>query len=353
MTGRGIDQILRHPVPPKIYEGYVKDARDYVELAERANGKIPREVADDYIWGDALEIWKDQRPDLRIINLETSVTTHETYMPGKGINYRMHPENASILSAAGIDICALANNHILDWSYQGLTESISTLNQIGIKHAGAGQTLREAQAPAILESGGNRILVFSMCFESSGVPLDWNAGSNFPGVFLLNDLTDSSVKEISSVVGSYKKENDIVIASIHWGSNWGYEISSGQRYFAHSLIDQAGIDMVHGHSSHHPRPVEIYKGHPIIYGCGDFINDYEGIGGYEIFRDDLTLMYFVTCETNPFALLKLELICLQINKFRLQRASAEDVKWMLNTMNRESRAFGTEFKLSKQNSLIL
>lgn len=353
MTGRGIDQILRHPVPPKIYEGYLKDARDYVKLAERANGKIPREVSDDYIWGNALEIWREKRPDLKIVNLETSVTTHETFAPAKGINYRMHPSNASVFQAAGIDVCTLANNHILDWGNQGLAESISTLNMIGIKHSGAGQTLREAQAPAICESNGDRVLVFSMCFESSGVPSEWSAGEKTAGVFLLSDLTERSVKEVSKVVNKYKEKNDVAIASIHWGSNWGYEISQNQRNFVQMLIDQAGIDIIHGHSSHHPRPIEIYRGHPILYGCGDFINDYEGITGYEIFRDDLALMYFVDFKTRPFKFVNLELICLQINKFRLQRASIEDVEWMLSTLNRESEVFGTKLELSIQNSLIL
>jgi poly-gamma-glutamate capsule biosynthesis protein CapA/YwtB (metallophosphatase superfamily) len=58
------------------------------------------------------------------------------------------------------------------------------------------------------------------------------------------------------------------------------------------LINEAGVDIVHGHSSHHPKGIEVYKNRPILYGCGDFLNDYEGISGYQEYRDDLTLMYF-------------------------------------------------------------
>jgi len=76
-----------------------------------------------------------------------------------------------------------------------------------------------------------------------------------------------------------------VVASIHWGDNWGYEI-------AHNLIDHAGVDIIHGHSSHHAKGIEVWHGKPVIYGCGDFINDYEGIGGNEKYRSDLSLMYF-------------------------------------------------------------
>jgi poly-gamma-glutamate synthesis protein (capsule biosynthesis protein) len=90
MTGRGVDQILAHPCPPGIQEPYVRDARDYVALAEEANGPIPRPVSPTYIWGDALQELERIAPDARIINLETSVTTSDDVWPGKGIHYRMH-----------------------------------------------------------------------------------------------------------------------------------------------------------------------------------------------------------------------------------------------------------------------
>ena len=76
MTGRGIDQILAHPTNPRIYESYLTDARDYVRLAESVNGSIPYPVNDNYLWGDALKEWQLHQPQLKLINLETSVTSH-------------------------------------------------------------------------------------------------------------------------------------------------------------------------------------------------------------------------------------------------------------------------------------
>ena len=122
MTGRGIDQILPHPSPPRIYEACVTDARTYVQLAEEVNGPIPRPVEFSYIWGDALAELRQAAPDARIINLETSVTRSEQAWP-KGINYRMHPDNIGCLTVAGIDVCVLANNHVLDYGYSGLIET--------------------------------------------------------------------------------------------------------------------------------------------------------------------------------------------------------------------------------------
>lgn len=92
MTGRGIDQILPYPNNPVVYEPYVKDAREYVKLAEEKNGAIPKPVNFDYIWGDALNHLERLAPDLRIINLETSITASEEYWRGKQINYRMNPK---------------------------------------------------------------------------------------------------------------------------------------------------------------------------------------------------------------------------------------------------------------------
>ena len=162
MTGRGIDQALPHPVNPTLYEPYVRDAREYVQLAEKAHGPIPRPLSFDYIWGDALREIERPEVDLRIANLETAVTSAETPWPGKGIHYRMHPQNIGCLSAAHISACSLANNHVLDWGYDGLSETLQTLNAAGIAYSGAGNDADEAMQPAVLATAGrNRVLLFS------------------------------------------------------------------------------------------------------------------------------------------------------------------------------------------------
>jgi len=114
MTGRGIDQVLPHPLPSRIYEPYIRNSIDYLRLAESVNGNIPSPVDYSYIWGDALQLIKDPSIDFRLINLETSITHNENYWKNKGINYRMNPENTPCLTVAGITCCSLANNHVLD-----------------------------------------------------------------------------------------------------------------------------------------------------------------------------------------------------------------------------------------------
>ena len=125
MTGRGIDQVLPFPVHPVLYETSVRDAHKYVQLAEALHGPIPRPASFEYIWGDALEEIRPLKTDGRIINMETSVTTSEEYWPNKHVLYRMCPENVGCITAAHIDSCCLANNHVLDWGYRGLDEALS------------------------------------------------------------------------------------------------------------------------------------------------------------------------------------------------------------------------------------
>lgn len=336
MTGRGIDQILPHPCDPALHEDYVHSARDYVALAEQANGPIPRRAAPTYIWGAALDELRRAQPDARIINLETSITRSEDYA-SKGINYRMSPENAETLTAATIDCCALANNHVLDWGASGLLDTLATLRRLRIKTTGAGRTLVEAGAPAVLDIAGNgRALVYAFASTTSGVDVDWGATAKRAGVNLLADLSDASVSAICERIARDRKPGDVVIVSIHWGSNWGYAIPNHQRHFARRLIDDAGVSIVHGHSSHHAKGIEVYRDRLILYGCGDFLNDYEGIQGYEEFRGDLALMYFADIEAASGNLTALEMVPLRVKQFRLVRPSGADVEFLRQMLVRES-----------------
>jgi len=353
MTGRGIDQILAHPATPQLYEAYVRSALDYVELAERTSGPILRPVDDAYVWGDALAELEHRRTAARIVNLETAITTSEHAWPRKGIHYRMHPANVGCLKAAAIDCCELANNHVLDWGYEGLAETLATLRAAGIRTAGAGTDLDEALAPAIIDvGGGRRVLVFAHGTESAGVPGEWIAQPKRAGVAVLSDLTAACAKAIGARVASVKRAGDLAVASIHWGGNWGYEVPGEQRAFARLLIDEAGIDLVHGHSSHHPKGVEIHRGRPILYGCGDFLNDYEGIAGQERFRADLGFMYFATFASSG-VLDEFALVPTQIRHFRVHRARGDDVAWLVATMSRECRRLGARVERGADDALVV
>lgn len=340
MTGRAIDQILPTPSDPRLFEPYVSSALSYVELAERVSGPIPRGVAFAYIWGDAIEVLESLRPQARVINLETAVTASGEADPAKGIHYRMHPANVPSLTAAGIDCCVLANNHVLDWGRRGLMETLTTLHAAGLRTAGAGSDQADAAAPAVIEISPSRLLVYGFALPSSGVPRAWRATQRQAGVNWLAELSAQEAEDIGRQVARDRRPGDLVVVSIHWGGNWGYEISPSEREFAHRLIDTGGCDLIHGHSSHHPKGIEVYRRKAILYGCGDLLNDYEGIGGYEWFRPELALMYFPTLDAASGDLQSLTMVPARVRRFQITRASAEESAYLAAGMDQECRKLG-------------
>jgi poly-gamma-glutamate synthesis protein (capsule biosynthesis protein) len=171
-----------------------------------------------------------------------------------------------------------------------------------------------------------------------------------PGVDILADRWEREAAEIERRVEQAKAPGDLVVASIHWGGNWGYAVPSEHVWFAHRLID-GGVDVVHGHSSHHVRPIEVYGNRLVLYGCGDFINDYEGIAGYEAFRDDLRLMYFPAVAPSG-ELASLRVVPMQSRALRLERASSEDARWLRDTICRVSEPFGVGAELADGGHVI-
>lgn len=344
MTGRGIDQVLPHPGNPQLFEPSIHDARDYVRLAEEINGPFPHPVDFAYLWGDTLAALREARTDARIINLETSLTSSDAAWPGKGIHYRMHPRNVGCLTTAHIDCCCLANNHVLDWGYAGFSETLQTLDSVGIAHPGAGRNAVEAGSPAVIAvPSKGRILVYSFGDTTSGIPREWAATVDRAGVNLLKDLSADTARNITQAL-QVKHPGDVAIASIHWGPNWGYDIPKEQIDFAHRLVD-GGFDIVHGHSSHHIKAIEVYRDRLILYGCGDFLDDYEGISGYEEFRPELRLLYLVRIDPEDGRLLDVHLEPVTMRRFQLHRASEADASWTCQLLNDLGTPFGTRVRL--------
>jgi poly-gamma-glutamate synthesis protein (capsule biosynthesis protein) len=340
MLGRGVDQILPHPGDPELRERDVSDARDYVRLAELASGPVPQPASFSWPWGDALEVLDEMAPDARVINLETSVTRSADFMAGKPVHYRMNPDNLPSLVVARPDACALANNHVLDLSRSGLRETLDALAGAGLRAVGAGRDAAEARRPAAVPvPAGGRIVIFSCGTASGGIPADWAATAARPGVHFLPSLSDAVADGLIRQVREVKRPGDVVVVSIHWGSNWGYGVHHGQVRFARRLID-GGVDLIHGHSSHHPRPVEVYRGKLVLYGCGDFIDDYEGIGGYEEFRADLRLLYLASVAQDTGTLDVLRMVPMQASKMRLRHASTADGEWLRRALEAISSGFG-------------
>lgn len=354
MTGRGIDQVMAHHVEPKLYEPWVNDAREYVRLAERVHGTVPAPVGADYIWGAALAEITRHKPDVRLVNLETAITAGGQPWASKGIHYRMHPANVDCLTAAGIQCCALANNHVLDWGVGGLKDTLNVLGQMGIQSAGAGVDDIAASAPAVLPlAGGGRLLVFSWATLDSGVLPGWRAAPEHPGVAVLTELNEAAAQQVADAVERHRRVGDRVVLSIHWGGNWGLSVSHAQRQLAHRLIDWGVADVVHGHSSHHPRPIEVYRDRLILYGCGDLINDYEGIGHEGPFDSSAVCLYFARLSRASGALLQLEIVPMQLRRLRLIPVASAGRESLIHLFNAAPAPFHTRLEVRDDGRWLL
>lgn len=368
MIGRAVDRILPDHNDGKLYENCIKHSDRYIDLSEKVNGDLPRREIQErghmYVWGDLLDDLRNRSKCL-IINLETPMTSHDVHNAEMGINYRSHPRNVSALQIAGVKIATLANDHALDWNKEGLQETLLTLEQSGIAYTGAGLNVDHALHPAIvsvtISNEVVHILVSAYGFKSAGVPQNWAAGGSDCGINFIEEPSILEAKRISNHIENSshklgKRNHKIKILSLHWGPKWGWGTPTQCQTFAHMLID-SGVDVVLGHSSHHIKGIEVYKGKLIAYGLGDFINDFEGIvkQGFEEYRNDLCCLYFPSFDVKQRTLLRLEIIPCKIKHFKVQRTTNKnDIEWIRNVICKEGERLGTSCEISEdENGFVI
>jgi poly-gamma-glutamate synthesis protein (capsule biosynthesis protein) len=241
---------------------------------------------------------------------------------------------------------------VLDWGLIGMSDTLDTLDRLHIRHCGAGRDLDAAIRPAVVELGERgQVVVFAVGCSDAGVPPQWSATMDTPGVHALVALDVDSMRRLRCAIEPWRRPHTVVVLSIHWGPNWGYATEAAHRHFAQYAIDAAGVDLVHGHSSHHVKGIEVHHGRPILYGCGDLLTDYEGITGYELYRGDLGLMYFMTFD-DAGTLAKLEMVPTRMRRFRVTEASPEDARWLASTLTRTCGALGTSVEITDQRLLL-
>ncbi|KAF5840073.1 poly-gamma-glutamate synthesis protein [Dunaliella salina] len=268
------------------------------------------------VWGDVLSWIADKKLRARqeggafILagNLECAIT-NETRENPKAFNFRLLKENADVLSIPQFDFVSLANNHILDYWRQGLLDTIETLSDLGIAHAGAG-TLPDAKRAAVMRKA------VDISPQPQGAPPppvafvslsdhyhQWAATHNEPGINFVDpeNFKKEDIQEQISLARSALGPDHaagLVIAFLHWGPNWRWEPEESLQRLGHCLID-SGADAVFGHSAHHVRGVEAYKGKPIMYSAGSLIDDY---AIDEDYRNDLGCIYNLCVESGHMRL---------------------------------------------------
>lgn len=243
-------------------------------LAARAIELTMRKQGYDYPF---LKI-KDQLADadMTFANLETPLigdkTTGRT-TPGGTTVFRGDTVFAETLKDVGIDIISLANNHMKDQGSKGITSTLAALSSAGILHAGAGQNLTEARKMAVfsisskINSESLPVRVGLLAYNDTDVvPSSYHATEDQSGTNIMD------IERLKADVIANRDEADILLVSMHSGTEYVDYANTRQIAFAHAAID-AGADMVIGHHPHVLQPIEVYKGKYIFYSLGNFIFD--------------------------------------------------------------------------------
>jgi len=300
------------------------------------------------------EPWGDVRPlldaaDLRIINLECAITDNEQpwIRTAKVFHFRAQPSAIETLRTARIDACSLANNHTLDFEEQGLLDTLEHLDAAGIRHAGAGRNQEEAADPAILTVPANHTRRAALLAFTDNEP-SFAAGADRPGTnYLPVSLKPDVLRRVERAVSAVRGMGvDTVIFSNHWGPNMVQRPKKIFRRFAHAVIDR-GVDIYYGHSAHVFQGVEIYRGKPIIYDTGDFIDDY---AVNPELRNDWSFLFQVSVVEGRFE--RLDLTPVKLSYARVDLASGGERETILNRMEGLSAEMGTVFT-RREGALVL
>ena len=214
-----------------------------------------------YPYSDVLPIL--QRADLLFGNLEAPflADTSGVERAEKTYTFAVPPARAAVLTAGGFNLVTLANNHILDYGFAGLTGTWATLDSIGIPHVGTGRTRNEAHTHTTVEKDGNRVafLAYNHTFPAQFWATGQRAGT-----------AHASDEGLAREVRRADREADIVIVAFHWSGELLETPREYQQVLARIAIDN-GADLVVGHHPHTLQPLEWYRERLIAYSLGNFI----------------------------------------------------------------------------------
>ena len=275
-----MDTANRSPRPEGVTLGFVGD------LA------VGRDVSDRVIAGLSAEgMWNDVGPAMKatdsvIGNLECAVSRRGTPWPHlKAYRFRADPLVLERLREGNIGCVALANNHVLDYSAEGLADTRLHLREAGIAFAGAGANIAEAIAPTVFAAGRHTIGFASL----TNTVQEFGATVDRPGTAYLRIRNDAATYAlVSGLVGVLRQRGaEILVLSLHWGPNYRWWPPSHYRAFAKQAL-AAGFDIVHGHSAHILQAAEFHGNGLILYDTGDFIDDFRVIPP---FRSDRSFLF--------------------------------------------------------------
>jgi poly-gamma-glutamate synthesis protein (capsule biosynthesis protein) len=244
-------------------------------------------------------------------NLETTITGSEDLWVGKEFNFKLDPRHAEAalttlpVADRAVRVASLANNHALDFGFAGLDETIATLDALDVRHVGAGGHIEAARAPTVVTTrSGVRVGFLAASSHCSCPEGSWDATESTPGIW---QFAPDSWSELVAGAEELRTEVDWLVVSLHWGPNYSEDWPIDWMQTLARELSAAGVDVIHGHSSHHVLPVEQWKNTLVLNGTGDFLDDYAPV---EHSRNDLSFLARVHLQ--PSEIPELEVVPLRL-----------------------------------------
>ncbi|MDD2572897.1 MAG: CapA family protein [Bacillota bacterium] len=281
--------------------------------------------------------------DIVFGNLETTIATSGTQLPGKGIWFRAAPEVTEGLKEAGFDVLSLANNHTLDYDTPALIETVQNLQQAGIGYVGAGENLEQARRPLVVVKNGVRVGFlayneFYNYFWSYSYRRTFEATEDMAGTApMKEELIREDVEKLKDLC-------DVVVVSLHWGIENSNRITPAQQQLGHKIIDW-GADIVLGHHPHVLQGIEFYNDKLIVYSLGNFIFDQNG--------DNNNQSIILDIELKDGEIIEVAVYPIQIHDKHQPRIPDDSKKeTILNRIEKLSEALGTSAQREEQGTVL-
>ncbi len=180
--------------------------------------------------------------------------------------FKSPPEIAHALAATGYDGCSTASNHTLDDGSDGIRRTLDALDRAGVRHAGSARSEQESRTVTVLRAGGARVAHLAYTYDTNGLPMP-------PGQPWAVALVDEA-RIVEDARAARRAGADVVVVSVHWGTEWQDAPDERQTALARSLTasntgGRPDIDLILGTHAHVPQAYEKVNGTWVVYGMGD------------------------------------------------------------------------------------
>lgn len=246
LTVVGGGDLLIHP---PIWEQAEQDGDTDLDFSQIFSGIAPRVSA----------------ADLSLCHLETPLAEPDGPFSGYPV-FEGPPQVVAGAASAGYDGCSTASNHTLDKGEEGVARTLDTLEGHGLGAAGSARTEEEATTPTSYDvdlDEGDAVSVAHLSYTYSLNGISPPAGKDW----MANLIDENAI--LAEARLAREEGADIVVLSMHWGTEYSHEVDSYQESLAEPLITSPNIDVILGHHAHVVQPVERFDDEWVVYGMGN------------------------------------------------------------------------------------